>query len=260
MAGDWIKMRDNLWDDPRVSEICDITGATEATVIGGLYWLWSNADQHSVDGKLAGVTVATIDRKTKIKGFGKALIAAGWLAEVERGVAIPRFEEHNGESAKTRAEGQKRKANWRSRTGQMSHETRDKCPVGSGTNVPQNAGQIGDKREAREEKRREELLTPGESEDTSSPATRLPHHWQPGSDLVSWTRETRPQWSDDDLGREVAQFRDHYTGTGDKRADWDATWRKWVRGSRAAHRGSGTGIRTDPAAMDLLLGNVDAAH
>ena len=34
MAGDWIKMRTNLWDDPRVSRICDITGLAEAQVIG----------------------------------------------------------------------------------------------------------------------------------------------------------------------------------------------------------------------------------
>ena len=54
MAGDWIKMRTNLWDDPRVSSLADATRTGEATVIGGLYWLWSTADQHSVDGRLDG--------------------------------------------------------------------------------------------------------------------------------------------------------------------------------------------------------------
>lgn len=31
MAGDWIKMRSNLWDDPRVTGICDLTDQKEAT-------------------------------------------------------------------------------------------------------------------------------------------------------------------------------------------------------------------------------------
>lgn len=47
MAGDWIKMRSNLWDDPRVARICDLTDVGEAAVVGGLYWLWATADQHS---------------------------------------------------------------------------------------------------------------------------------------------------------------------------------------------------------------------
>jgi hypothetical protein len=102
MAGDWIKMRSNLWDDPRVSKMCDLTNSNEATVIGGLYWLWSTADQHSVDGLLPGLTLRSIDRKTAIEGFADALIAAGWLENTDEGVVIVRFEEHNGKSAKRR--------------------------------------------------------------------------------------------------------------------------------------------------------------
>lgn len=163
MAGDWIKMRDNLWSDPRVSRLCDLTGKGKAAVIGGLYWLWSNADQHSVDGMMPGLTTKGVDRETGIPGFGKALTDPNvrWLEDGPSWVSIPKFDEHNGESAKTRAEGSKRKANWRKRntrdgasvpqsTGQLSTGSQDK----GGT----DAGQIGDNREAREEKRREENL------------------------------------------------------------------------------------------------------
>ena len=55
MAGEWIKMRGNLWDDPRVGRIVDMTGTKEATVIGALYWLWATADQHTEDGCMPGV-------------------------------------------------------------------------------------------------------------------------------------------------------------------------------------------------------------
>lgn len=262
MAGDWIKMRSNLWSDPRVSRLCDLLDKPKTTVIGGLYWLWSNADQHSVDGAMPGLTMKGIDRETGLKGFAKALTdpAVNWLVDGPDGVSLPRFEEHNGASAKVRAEGQKRKANWRAKSGQPSHEPRDNCPEKSGTTVPQGAGQTRGKSEAREEKRREELLTPGESEiDTSSREVRLPHHWRPGEALLIETRTIRPSWTDDDIHHEVLQFTDHYTSTGEKRADWDAAWRKWVRGAKAKPASRGT-PRTDPAAMDLLLGNVDAPH
>lgn len=109
MAGDWIKMRSNLWDDPRVTAICDKTEAIEATVIGALYWLWATADQHSEDGILSGMTPKALDRKTGILGFADALIAIGWLENTPEGVRIVRFEEHNGKSAKRRCSESVRK-------------------------------------------------------------------------------------------------------------------------------------------------------
>jgi hypothetical protein len=102
MAGDWIKMRGNLWDDPRVGRLCDLTGNTECCVIGALYWLWSTADQHTEDGVLPGLSLRQIDRKTGVDGFGDAMCSIGWVADHPDGVRLVRFEEHNGKSAKRR--------------------------------------------------------------------------------------------------------------------------------------------------------------
>jgi hypothetical protein len=110
MAGDWIKMRSNLWDDPRVARIVDLTDSTEAAVVGALYWLWATADQHSSDGIMPGLTLRAIDRKTGVQGFGDALVAIGWLADHPEGVRIVRFDEHNGSSAKRRSTDAQRKA------------------------------------------------------------------------------------------------------------------------------------------------------
>jgi hypothetical protein len=109
MSGDWIKMRGNLWDDPRVAAICDATDSSEACVIGALYWLWASADQHTEDGVMPGLSLRQIDRKTGLSGFGAAVVAVGWLSEVDCGVRIDRFEEHNGSSAKRRSIDAKRK-------------------------------------------------------------------------------------------------------------------------------------------------------
>jgi hypothetical protein len=73
MAGDWIRCG-NLWDDPRVQRLCDETGKIETTVAGALYWLWTAADQHSDDGFLRGMSLASLDRKCIVAGLGAALV------------------------------------------------------------------------------------------------------------------------------------------------------------------------------------------
>jgi hypothetical protein len=146
MAGDWIKMRGNLWDDPRVSRLCDLTDQSEAAIVGGLYWLWATADQHTEDGVMPGLTLRQIDRKTGIQGFGQALCDIGWLADGSEGVRIINFEEHNGSSAKRRATDAQRKANSRS----VSAPDADKSKTEGGQKAPD----LG----AREEKRREEEI------------------------------------------------------------------------------------------------------
>jgi hypothetical protein len=150
MAGDWIKMRGNLWDDPRVSKLCDLTGCGEAQVIGGLYWLWATADQHTEDGSMPGLTLRQIDRKTGIPGFGAALCdaAVGWLVDDAQGVVIARFEEHNGTSAKRRCTDAQRKANGRT----VSASDADKSRTDGGSDADEKR-RIA---ELEEEKRREE--------------------------------------------------------------------------------------------------------
>lgn len=109
MAGEWIKLRTNLWDDPRISKLCDLTEQPEASIVGGLYWLWATADDHTECGILPGLTTRAIDRKTGVNGLGQGLVDIGWLADHPEGVRIVNFEEHNGTSAKRRCSEAKRK-------------------------------------------------------------------------------------------------------------------------------------------------------
>lgn len=171
MAGDWIKMRGNLWDDPRVSRLCDLTDQSEAAIVGGLYWLWATADQHTEDGVMPGLTLRQIDRKTGVQGLGQALCDIGWLADHPEGVRIINFEEHNGASAKRRATDAQRKANVRN----VSASDADKPRTDDGQKAP-NLG-------AREEKRREEKKT------DTSPA-KLPTC--PTQDLIDLYHEILP--------------------------------------------------------------------
>ena len=167
MAGDWIKMRTNLWDDPRVMRLCDDTDQPEGMIIGGLYWLWSAADEHTEDGIMVGLTLRSIDRKTGIKGFGQALCDIGWLADHPEGVRLVNFDDHNGSSAKKRCQTAKRVANHRSDNAQET-QSDDAC------NAPSVTGAL-----ARED--REKSITSISSARATRAVDKFPIHddWQP---------------------------------------------------------------------------------
>lgn len=112
MAGDWIKMRCNLLDDPAVLAISAVVGLDEYAVTGRLLKLWSWADQQTTDGNARGVTNVTarawLDRYLSCPGLADALVAVGWLEIDESGMRIPNFDRHNGQSGKQRAVTSKR--------------------------------------------------------------------------------------------------------------------------------------------------------
>lgn len=143
MAGDWIKMRVDLQTHPKVVRILSATGTNKFQVLGGLHAVWSVFDTHSEDGRLKGYTPETLDHVIGWPGFGAAMMAVNWLAQEDgETLVLPEFSEHNGQSAKRRAEDQKRKRNAR----RESEDDRTDC------------GQIADTERTRdrEEKRREE--------------------------------------------------------------------------------------------------------
>ncbi len=67
-------------------------------------------------------------------------------------------------------------------------------------------------------------------ESTRAPAgTRLPPSWEPSAEDQGQAKRDRP---DLDLAIELAKFRDHFAakpGRAGESADWDATWRNWIR-------------------------------
>lgn len=244
MAGDWIKMRSNLWDDPRIAKLCDVTDQPEAMIVGALYWLWATADQHSEDGLLHGLTLRSIDRKTGIKGFGDALLITGWLADHPDGVQIVRFDEHNGTSAKKRCQTAKRVANFK--TGNANETPDDSC---GNADCVTKALPV---RDLEKEKRREEvnLELGGEISESPSPevaspsatplakksisSSRLPTDWVLPKAWGEWAMTENPGWTPDDVRKEAEKFRDHWlakAGADARKADWLATWRMWVRRS-----------------------------
>jgi hypothetical protein len=138
MAGDWLKMRHDIGDDPATIRIAALCGLDEDAVVGKLHRIWSWADRHTADGHAEGIGLAWVDRTVRCDGFGAAMVSVGWMEETESGMAFPRFDRHCGNTAKVRALAKTRME-------------RARCaPSATETEQPRN------KKGTREEKRREE--------------------------------------------------------------------------------------------------------
>src|SRR5262245_55302688 len=104
MAGDWLKIRNDLDDDPHVLHMAELLGDVDVDlIIGKLRRLWKHGDRHTTDGFIPFASAKTVDNLVALSGFAQAAEAVGWLEFTDGGAQIPRFLEHNGKSCKTRA-------------------------------------------------------------------------------------------------------------------------------------------------------------
>lgn len=110
----WIKMRTDLRNHPKVVRMASALKADRLRIVGGLWLVWATFDTHSADGFLDGYTPEILDDDLGWKGFSKAMISINWLVQTDEGLEIPEFEEHNGASAKRRAQDTKNKREGRS--------------------------------------------------------------------------------------------------------------------------------------------------
>ena len=200
MSGDWIKMRSNLWDDPRVAKLCDMTDQAEAAVVGALYWLWAAADQHTVDGLLPGLTIRQLDRKTGVLGIGAALLSIGWLTESDAGLAVVKFEEHNGSSAKRRGIEAQRKGLVRKVSASDADKTRT------------DAGQVAPLLQPIAELEKEKEL--------KHTHTALARDWRLPEPWGQQTLEAYPHWTAETARVIAATFADHHWSAGSTSSDW----------------------------------------
>lgn len=111
--------------------------------LGGVLSAWCLFDEHTDCGQLDGYTPALLDEVVGFAGLADAMARVGWLEVGENFLMAPRFEKHNGKTAKRRAQECDRKMSARN----------------------------ADKKRTREEKRREEESS---KEDSSGELLKLP--------------------------------------------------------------------------------------
>lgn len=249
MAADWIKMRTDLYRDPKISVIADELMDTEGrlaryvsqycqrdmsvtrnvtrnAVVGALVAVWGVMRQRGKrrgdDLVCAGVTPRVLDDIADLPGFGSAMESAGWVIESPQGIEFPNFFEENNvdPSEKKSASAAERQRKYRERKKSLvcdgdSDVTRDV------TVTP------------REEKRREEK----ESTKVDSKSKKfIPPTVAQVAEYCQARGNTVPPQT----------FVDHYTGNGwmrgkSKVKDWQACVRTWETNQNANNqRNTGT--------------------
>lgn len=161
MADDWIKIRIDLCDDPNVYILSDTLSIDVPTCVGHLCLFWGWMDRHTPDGKALKLTESVIDRRVGLPGFAHAMRKVGWLEGENMALTIPKFDRHNGNSAKARtleAEAKRlrrKEKNASEKEKQGASKTTDQT---MSDDVGQTVGKASDKKgqkcPTREEKRR----------------------------------------------------------------------------------------------------------
>lgn len=178
MAGDWIKMRIGIEQDPAVFAISSRLKLDRFAVVGRLSAFWSWMNQHSEDGSvtLAGNVTGNapdnsatdscemIDTIAGVSGFAEALQSVGWLIFTRVGFSIPSYDKYNRSSAKTRSANAIRQARYKEK--QRAAKAAEPPPQADGNALPNVTGNasvtppvtlpVTDENASREEKRREE--------------------------------------------------------------------------------------------------------
>jgi len=119
MAGDWIKIREDLHEDAAVLNIADRLKVRPEVVVGYLVRFWSWVSRNTDDGTISGVSIDSVEQVLNLPHFLGFMRDVGWLEYIEdtsgKALIIPHFERHLSESAKKRAKDQRRKQEDRKR-------------------------------------------------------------------------------------------------------------------------------------------------
>lgn len=203
MAGDWIKMRIELQTHPKVFRMVSALKADRLRIIGGLHIAWSIFDTHCDDGVLEGYTADAMDAVIGWPGFTQAMIDVEWAALNDAGsLVMPRFDEHNGKSAKRRANDNERKRNDR-----------------NSKDVRNVSASDADKKRTREEKRREDKDQKPYGDDAVDPAELFARFWALYPRKVS-KDAARKAWDKLDLSAELFETMIEALGAQSLSVDW----------------------------------------
>lgn len=221
MAGDWIKMEVCLPDKPEVWRMASILNIDADSVVGKLLRVWSWFDSHTEDGNAVGVSYSLIDRVSGVVGFAEAMALSGWLIQNGHVLSLPKFERHNGKTAKNRALTNDRVAKHRKSNAVANEEA----------NAVSNAHSVS-KTVTREEKRREEEIHTSPSKRTprkKTVAAQLPEDWRPDVGEVSRLAREFDLPESAIAGPYVEAFRDSCMAKGYEYKDFAAAFRNCVR-------------------------------
>ena len=243
MPRDWIKMRTDLYRDPKVikmakilssessptsqdmtvSNRCDMSVTSNVmrnvmrnATVGCLVTVWGVARQEGrIDGDdlvLEGITIDVLDEIAELAGFGQALTAVGWAVESHEGLRMPRFFEENNEPPPRKAKSNAER--------QREYRERQKSKKQTGKTAPKKTVTKSNESNDRGEERR------GEESVTHTGGAMEPPSAEEVQEYIDHRHRLNPAWPVREISGEW--FVDHYGaqnwlgGNGIPIRDWKA--------------------------------------
>lgn len=124
MAGDWIKWEKGLANKPEVSQIAWALKVSRLEAAARLMMAWEWADGMTQDGLVEGMRGEDLDAIAGSPGLAAAMQATlptPWLIVDSTGLIFPKYQRHNGDSAKRRLMAAERKRLSRARHAEVTH-------------------------------------------------------------------------------------------------------------------------------------------
>ena len=227
----WIKVDTTLVNKPKVVQISRILKKKREETLGFLIKFWCLVDGLTEDGFLPGYDRVAVDDLVGLKGFAKALQVVDWLDFNDDGCVVARYDKHNGNSAKKRAEGALRKARF-VRNQSNKKVTQDALPSA----LPREDKSI----DSRESIPGAGVCTPTR-EDAPSQVPLLEEAFRLGREKG---------WS----GDEIEKWWLWNTAKGVKLANWQASLELWMKRARpesSEPNGQSVKISAPPAALEM---------
>lgn len=226
MAGDWLKFEKATPDKPEVFAIASDLDIDPDAVVGKLMRVWSWFDSHTENGNAPSVTSALLDRVAGVSGFVKSMQKCGWICITEHGISLPNFERHCGETAKKRAQNNKRVSKLRARNADSVTPELQK-------HVPEK------RREEKNIKAKSKAFgadAPDADAKTTRPTRKAPADFTVTEHMAAWASVQAPGVN---LRYETEKFLDHTFARAI--TDWPGAWRNWIR--KAAERPANGAVR-----------------
>lgn len=141
MAGDWIKMREALFEDPAVLQMAAKLETRPEHIVGYCHRFWGWASRNiyvddvteNCDGcheaSVTGVTLESVEAVLHLPGFLSLLCDVGWLTYDDTGedpvIVVPKFDRHLSEGAKERVLTAERQRKSRAKKASQKPVTRE---------------------------------------------------------------------------------------------------------------------------------------
>lgn len=112
--GNWIKIRSELKDSPKIGRLAKLLKAKRPFAFG-LAVLWLDWMDGQTDDGVVDLTAEELDEQLGVKGAANALEQIGWIYFEDGMLVMSEYEKHNGPRAKERAETARRVAEFKRR-------------------------------------------------------------------------------------------------------------------------------------------------